>query len=111
MFTPNSRPKLLLPSLFSSQKEFKANESEIISDPVKLRLLGIQPPLEVSTDSVPVMSYQELVRRNFMKEYNGQHDGEFFELRGNEMEVHLPQADFLRLFNMTLVTVSLEDYR
>ena len=80
--------------------------STIVLDPVKLRQMKPSDPLKIdySSGQVIEMSLQELIRRNFMKEYNGtsaSHDNVTFTLCENSMESHLSSLDFQALFKMS----------
>ena len=72
-------------------------ESQYIVDPTKL--LNMKPseiqPIYPSTDRV-VVSFQELIRRNFMKEY----EGNGHSLDSRNLEKYLSDNEFLEVFQL-----------
>ena len=103
-----SPEKLKEPSKLS--KQFLSSPSsasiEVITDPVKLKVLKQADPVGIDEGRV-FLSYQELIRRNFLKEYSFLYNDTLFTLKDKDLESHLKDDDFIFIFRMTPVNFKL----
>jgi hypothetical protein len=100
--TPLVKPKIEQPTPSSSV------EKKIIFEPVKLKSLASEKPLGITDDNQPILSYQELLRRNFSKDYEvllERPDGESNTIRvkEGELEMYLSSEEFLSVFKVSRV--------
>lgn len=92
-----SKPKLLSPA---------SAEKKIVIDPLKLRGLACENPLGIAEDNQPILSYQELLRRNFTKEYdvlleNSSGESITVHLKQENLETYLSSDEFLDVFKVS----------
>jgi hypothetical protein len=81
-------------------------DKKIVSDPSKLRGLAGEKPLGIAEDHQPILSYQELLRRNFTKEYDVSLETPSGEpitvhLKQENLESYLSPDDFLDVFKVS----------
>ena len=58
--------------------------------------MPVEGPIETGQDGTPLFRYQELVRRNVMRSYDG--------VDHSNLEIHLTDTDFQKVFGMSKVT-------